>query len=180
MRQRCYGMLYLPQAATQEASPRSLKGYEVGESTHGALRDEGSLRLMHAASELFPTSTAARLLVFTSRQLCTHNQHAPPVHLSTPHFFCSIGPSWGEAPCNDVPGITEVVCRLLSRLPEDGVVQVAAPVELDGRLQLHDGGHVALRLGVHELLHRRVKVVDVRLLTKINSVSYSQRTRTRK
>lgn len=55
----------------------------------------------------------------------------------------------------------------LSRLPEDGVVQVATAVELDGRLQLHDGRHVALRLRVRELLHRRVKVVDVRLLKRL-------------
>lgn len=53
---------------------------------------------------------------------------------------------------------------VVSRLPEDGVVEVAAAVELDGRLQLHDGSHVALRLGIRELLQGQVKVVDIRLL----------------
>lgn len=43
------------------------------------------------------------------------------------------------------------------------MVEMPAAVELDGCLELHDRGQVALGLRVRQLLHRRVQVVDVRL-----------------
>ena len=49
-------------------------------------------------------------------------------------------------------------------LPEDGMVDVAASVELDGALQGYHRGDVPLQLRLSVLLHRRVEVGDVRLM----------------
>ena len=46
-------------------------------------------------------------------------------------------------------------------LPEDGVVEVAAAIELDGALEADGRGHVALGRGLGELLLGHVEVVDV-------------------
>lgn len=43
---------------------------------------------------------------------------------------------------------------------------MTAPVEPDGRLQLHDGGDVSRGLSMGKPLHRRVQVVDVRLTSQ--------------
>ena len=46
-------------------------------------------------------------------------------------------------------------------LPEDGVVEVAAAIELDGALEADGRGHVALGRGLGELLLGHVEVTDV-------------------
>ena len=46
-------------------------------------------------------------------------------------------------------------------LPEDGVVEVAAAIELDGALEADHGGHVANGHGLGELLLGHVEVTDV-------------------
>lgn len=50
---------------------------------------------------------------------------------------------------------------------------MAASVELDGRLQLHDRGDVAVRLRALELLHGHVQIVDVRLNSPNNKTKYT-------